>query len=168
MSRTQQILGLGIVLALAMGFGFAAWRMTGSSQVAACEACGRAIHTNMRTVAFVGDKREVFCCPTCALSAGAQTHEPVRFEQLADYETGHPLRPADAYAVEGSDLIPCVRSHQMLNREGQPVPMDFDRCSPSIIAFGNQTSAERFASEHGGEVDKFLQVVAKPAASSRH
>ena len=110
MSRTQQILGLGIVLALAMGFGFAAWRMTGSSQVAACEACGRAIHTNMRTVAFVGDKREVFCCPTCALSAGAQTHEPVRFEQLADYETGHPLRPADAYAVEGSDLVEGVNS----------------------------------------------------------
>lgn len=168
MSRTQQILGLVIVLAFALGLGYAAWRMTGSSQVVACEACGRAIHASMRTVAFVGDKREVFCCPTCALSAGTQTHKPVRFEQLADYETGHPLRPADAYAVEGSDLIPCVRSHQMLNRDGQPVPMDFDRCSPSIIAFGNQTSAERFASEHGGEVDKFLQLVAKPAASPRH
>jgi hypothetical protein len=168
MSRTQQILGLVIVLAFALGLGYAAWRMTGSSQVVACEACGRAIHASMRTVAFVGDKREVFCCPTCALSAGTQTHKPVRFGQLADYETGHPLRPADAYAVEGSDLIPCVRSHQMLNRDGQPVPMDFDRCTPSIIAFGNQTSAERFASEHGGEVDKFLQLVAKPAASPRH
>ena len=155
MSRTQQILGLVIVLAFALGLGYAAWRMTGSSQVVACEACGRAIHASMRTVAFVGDKREVFCCPTCALSAGTQTHKPVRFGQLADYETGHPLRPADAYAVEGSDLIPCVRSH-------------FDRCTPSIIAFGNQTSAERFASEHGGEVDKFLQLVAKPAASPRH
>ena len=116
----------------------------------------------------MGQKREVFCCPTCALSAGAQTHEPVRFEQLADYDTGHELPPVDAYAVEGSDLIPCVRSHQMLNRDGQPVPMDFDRCSPSIIAFANQTSAERFASEHGGEADRFLRLVAKPLANPVH
>lgn len=168
MSRTQQILGLGIVLAFALGLGYAGWRMTSSSQVDTCQACGRAVHANMRTVAFVGNSREVFCCPTCALSAGAQTHEPVRFERLSDYETGHRLLPADAYAVEGSDVIPCVRSHQMLNRDGQPVPMDFDRCSPSIIAFANRNSAERFASEHGGEVARFLQVVARPAANARH
>ncbi len=139
--------------------------MWNPSQVAACQACGRTIHANMRTVALVGSRREVFCCPTCALSAGAQMHEPVRFEQLADYETGHPLPPADAYAVEGSDVIPCIRSHEMLNRDGQPVPMDFDRCSPSIIAFAKRTSAERFSSEHGGKVEKFLQIVARPAES---
>jgi NosL len=168
MSRTQQTVGLVIVLAFALGIGYAGWRMRSISQVEACEACGRAIHTNMRTVAFVGQKREVFCCPTCALSAGAQTHESVQFEQLADYNTGNELRPGDAFAVEGSDLVPCVRSHQMINRDGQPVPMDFDRCSPSIIAFANQTAAERFASEHGGEVARFLQLVAKPVASPVH
>ena len=168
MSRTQQILGLGIVLVFALGLGYAGWRMRSTSQMDVCQACGRAVHANMRTVASLADKREVFCCPTCALSAGAQTHEPVRFEQLADYDTGHLLRPADAFAVEGSDLIPCVRSHQMLNREGQPVPMDFDRCSPSIIAFAKRTSAERFASEHGGQVGVFLQIVAHPATTAQH
>ncbi len=166
MSRTQQILGLGIVLAFALGLGYAGWRMRSSSQVAVCQACGRAIHANMRTVAFLGDKREVFCCPTCALSAGAQTHEPVRFDQLADYDTGHALRPDDAFAVEGSDVIPCVRSHEMLNRDGQPVPMDFDRCSPSIIAFAKRAAAESFASEHGGHVGVFLQIVARPLVVS--
>jgi hypothetical protein len=166
MSRTQQILGLGIVLVFALGLGYAGWRMSSSSQMDVCQACGRAVHANMRTVAFLGDKREVFCCPTCALSAGAQTHQPVRFEQLADYETGHALRPADAFAVEGSDVVPCVRSHEMLNRDGQPVPMDFDRCSPSIIAFAKRSSAEKFASEHGGQVGVFLQIVGRPAVGS--
>jgi hypothetical protein len=121
----------------------------------------------MRTVAFLGDKREIFCCPTCALSAGVQMHQPVRFERLADFETGHVLRPADAYAVEGSDEIPCIRSHQMLNSEGQPVLLDFDRCSPSIISFASRTAADRFASEHGGEVGKFLDIVARPLTSFR-
>ncbi len=168
MSRGKQILGLGIVLAFALGLGYVGWRIRKGAQVEACLACGRAIHANMRTVAFLGDKRELFCCPTCALSAGAQTHQTVRFEQLADYETGHPLRPADAIAVEGSDVIPCVRSHQMLNRDGQPVSMDFDRCSPSIIAFANRTSAERFASEHGGRAEAFLRAVAQPATNPGH
>lgn len=168
MSRGKQIIGLGIVLVFALGLGYAGWRMRRTSQVDVCQACRRPVHANMRTIAFLGDRREVFCCPTCALSAGAQTHQPVRFEQLADYDTGHPLRPADAIAVEGSDVIPCVRSHEMLNRDGQPVPMEFDRCSPSIIAFAKRTAAERFASEHGGRVEAFLQVVAQPATNTRH
>lgn len=121
----------------------------------------------MRTVAFVGSRREVFCCPTCALSEGVQTHEPVRFEQLADYETARALRPGDAFAVEGSNLILCVRSHQMLNRDGQVAPMDFDRCSPSIIAFANRAAAERFASEHGGNVGAFLQLAGQSAQAPR-
>ena len=168
MSRAQQILGLGIVLAFALGLGYAGWRMKSGADIVACQACRRAIHANMRTVAYVGDRREFFCCPTCALSAGAQMRQTVRFEQLADYETGHPLRPSDAFAVEGSNVIPCVRSHEMLNRDGQPVPMEFDRCSPSIIAFAKRTSAERFAGEHGGRVGRFPEIVAHPATSVQH
>ncbi len=164
MSRGQQLLGLGIVLAFAFGLGYAGWRMWNPSRVTACQACGRAVHANMRTIAFIGGKREVFCCPTCALSAGTQMHEPVRFAELADYDAGHVLRPADAYAVEGSDLIPCIHSHEMLNRDGQPVPMEFDRCSPSIIAFAKRASAEHFATEHGGQVATFLQIVSRRSA----
>ncbi len=163
-SRVQQSFGLAIVLAFALGLGYAGWRMWNPSRVTACQACGRAVQANMRTIAFIGSDQEVFCCPTCALSAGTQMHEPVRFTELADYETGHVLRPADAFAVEGSDVIPCVRSHEMLNRDGQPVPMEFDRCSPSIIAFATRASAEHFAAEHGGQVAMFLQIVSRRPA----
>jgi hypothetical protein len=166
MSRARQILGLGIVVVFALGLGYAGWRMTRSTQGELCQASGRPIHADMRTVAFVGEKRGVYCCPTCALTEGAQMHQAVRFEQVADYETGHPLRPADAFAVEGSGVIPCFRPHGMVNRDGQAVPIDFDRCSPSIIAFANLAAAERFASEYGGEAGKFLEIVARPLAKA--
>jgi hypothetical protein len=167
MNRRRQILGLGIMTSIAIGLGYAGWRLRSGEDATVCQACGRAIHANMRTIAFLGNKRELFCCPTCALSAGAQMRESVRFEQLTDYETEQPLRPADAFAVEGSDMIPCIRSHQMRNMDGQTVPMDFDRCSPSIIAFANQTAAARFASQYGGRVDSFLKIVAQPVTSPR-
>lgn len=165
MTRKQQVFGLSFVLALALGLGYAGLRLT-RSRAPVCQVCGRAIHKDMRTVAFVGDRRDVFCCPTCALSAGSQAHKTVRFEQLSDFETGRPLAPADAFAVEGSDIIPCVHTHEILDRDRQPAPVQFDRCSPSIIAFANRAAAERFASEHGGKVDTFLNFTARPASDS--
>jgi hypothetical protein len=56
----------------------------------------------------------------------------------------------------------------MRNRDGQPVPMAFDRCSPSIIAFANRAAAGRFAEDHGGTVDHFLDVVAHPQKTAAH
>lgn len=166
MNRSQQVLGVGILLAVVLGLGYAGWRMRSSQASAVCRVCGRMVHADMRTVAIVGAKREVFCCPTCALSAGTQLHEAVRFEQLSDYETGHPLLPAKAFAVAGSDVVPCVRTHQMLNPDGLPIPMAYDRCSPSIINFATRAAAERFAYEHGGRVDTFLHLTAAPALSA--
>ena len=169
MSRAQQTLGLSIVLAFALGLGYAGWRMVRTdSEGEICLTSGRPIHANMRTVAFVDNKRQVFCCPTCALSEGVQTHSTVRFEQIADSETGHPLRPIDAFAVEGSGVIPCLRPHELANRDGLVVPMDFDRCSPSIIAFSSRSSAEKFASEYGGRVDTLLQIVGHAATNKGH
>jgi hypothetical protein len=162
MTRVQRFAGLGIVLVAALGLGYATWRISAPSRMTVCELSGRPVHPNMRTVAFIGKSRKVLCCPTCALSAGAQTHQPVRFEQLADYETARAIRPEGAFAVKGSDVIPCDLPHnamrtEMLNPDGQPVPVVFDRCSPSIIVFAHRASAERFASQHGGQVGTFLE-----------
>lgn len=163
MTQAQRFVGLGVVLAAALGLGYAAWRVSAPSRITVCELSGRPIHPNMRTIAFIGNSRKVLCCPACALTAGAQTHQPVRFEELTDYETARPIRPENAFAVQGSDVIPCDLPHnalttEMLNPEGQPVPVVFDRCSPSILVFTNRASAERFASEHGGRAGTFLDL----------
>lgn len=168
MSPASKILGFTVLLLFVLGVSYAGWRIKTSSQMEICQVCNRAIHADMRTVAFVGGKREVFCCPTCALTAGVQMHAAVRFSELTDFESGEPLRPAAAYAVEGSNVVPCVRSHEMLNSEGLPVPKAFDRCSPSIIAFADRVSAERFAAKNGGEVDTFLYLTAHPVLPAMH
>jgi hypothetical protein len=173
LTRQQQFIGLGVVVAVAVGLGYAAWRLYSPSQITVCELSGRPIDANMRTIAYLGKNRKILCCPTCALSAAAQTHLPLHFERLTDYETSRPLRPEDAFAVEGSDAIPCERAHgtmttEMLNQDGQPVPIVFDRCSPSILAFASRASAERFAAGHGGRVGTFLEIIARPLPSPSH
>ena len=168
MSPASKLFGFTVLLLFVLGVGYAGWRVKRNSQAEICQVCNRAIHADMRTVAFVGGKREVFCCPTCALTAGVQMHAAIRFTQLTDFETGKALRPADAFAVEGSNVVPCVRSHEMLNSDGLPVPKAFDRCSPSIVAFASRASAERFAAENGGEIDTFLHLTARPVLSPAH
>jgi len=163
MTRAQRFAGLGVVVAAAFGLGYAGWRVSSLSRTTICELSGRPIHPNMRTIAFIGNSRKILCCPACALTAGAQTHQPVRFQQLTDYETTRPLRPEDAFAVQGSDLIPCdlphhVQTTEILTPEGRPVPVVFDRCSPSILVFANRASAEHLALEHGGHVGSFLEL----------
>jgi len=163
MTRAQRFIGLGVVLAAALGLGYAGWSVTSRSRTAICELSGRPIHPNMRTIAFIGNSRKILCCPACALTASAQTHQPVRFEQVVDFETAQPLRPEDAFAVQGSDVIPCdlphhVQTTEMLTPEGRPVPVVFDRCSPSVIVFANRASAEHFAQEHGGRAGSFLAL----------
>jgi hypothetical protein len=37
--------------------------------------------------------------------------------------------------------------------------MEFDRCSPSMLAFADLTAAKRFSQMHGGIVVPFAQVV---------
>jgi nitrous oxide reductase accessory protein NosL len=35
------------------------------------------------------------------------------------------------------------------------VHAQFDRCSPSILAFRDMKAAQAFVAEHGGQVDRF-------------
>jgi hypothetical protein len=165
-TRTQQFFGFAVVVAVLLGLGYAGLRAA-TSRAPVCEVCGRAIHRDMRTVALIGGRREVFCCPTCALSAGSQLHKEVRFESLSDFNTGRRLRPEDAFAVEGSNVIPCDRTHAIVNRDRQPAVEQFDRCSPSIVAFASRAAAERFASAHGGQVDTFRHLIAQPSPAVR-
>jgi hypothetical protein len=168
MSRTQKFCGVLVALVVGLGLAYAGWRVSAVSRAETCQACGRAVHADMRAVASVGDRRGVFCCPACALSQAAQLRRKIRFATVADYSTGKALSPADAFAVAGSGVVPCVRQHEMLNRDGLAVPMAFDRCSPSIIAFATRAAAEGFAAQHGGKIGTFQQLVAQRETVAAH
>ena len=153
-------LGAAVMLAVVLGLGYAGWRISRSSEPQVCQACSRPIHAHTRTVGLVGDRRELFCCPACALTAHDQTGRALRIVELTDYETNSPLSPSQAYMVRGSDVNTCAQQHGPVDPDKQPTVLHFDRCSPSLLAFVGRQAAARFAREHGGEVLSFSELAA--------
>ena len=123
-----------------------------------CEICQRPIHSNSLTVAEIGDRRQTFCCPACALASHAQGSQPQKVVELADYETGGRLAPREAYLVRGSDINPCARVRPLIDQDKEPHQVHYDRCSPSILAFAGKDTAAAFARAHGGTVMRFEEL----------
>ncbi len=163
MKRRGAWLGAASLVILFVGLGYAGWRAWRPSQAQLCQACSRPIHSHTRTVALVGSRRESFCCPACALTTHDQSGRPVKVVELTDFLTNSPLDPGEAYLVRASDVNMCARQHGPLGPDKQPTTVEFDRCSPSLLAFARKETATAFASEHGGEVLSFSQLAASYA-----
>lgn len=160
MKRTGVWLGVAFLLAALLGLGYAGWRTWRASEAQVCQACSRPIHSHTRTVGLVGNHRELFCCPACALTTHDQSGRAVRIVELTDYETNSALAPSQAYLVRGSDVNMCAQRHGPVDPDKQPTAVHFDRCSPSLLAFARQDAAARFAKAHGGDVLSFSDLAA--------
>ncbi len=147
------------VAVIATGLGYAAFRVYRSPQSEQCFACRRAIHAQSRTVAIDRGRARVFCCPACALTEHEQEGKPVRITELTDFLTGAKLAPDGAFIVKGSDVNLCAHPHELIGADKRPADVQYDRCSPSMLAFGRRTDAEAFTREHGGEALPFAEVV---------
>jgi hypothetical protein len=115
----------------------------------------------MRTVAIVDGKARVFCCLACALSEHQQEGKLVRVTELTDFVTGARLSPNDACIVRGGDVNMCVRTHALMNADKRSADLQYDRCSPSLLAFGRKEEATQYAREHGGEVLLFSDIASE-------
>lgn len=98
------------------------------------------------------------CCLSCALSYGRQTSKPVTILSVTNHETGKPLQPDTATFVVGSDVSPCTHGAQQLRIEGEALPVQWDRCLPSILAFASRASADAFHTQHGGTLRGFQEL----------
>lgn len=98
------------------------------------------------------------CCLSCALSYGRQTSKAVTILSVTNHETGKPLQPDSATFVVGSDISPCTHDAQQLRLEGEAVPVQWDRCLPSILAFASAASADTFHVQHGGTLRSFREL----------
>lgn len=154
MKKVTGILGLAVLFSAAVAAGYAGWHVYSTSHEAICDVCMRTIHVHSRTVAEIDGRAEEFCCPMCALTASRQSGAAVRFLEFTNYVNHEPLAPEDAYLVRGSDVNPCMEQEDesIWDQEGQSVPMQFDRCSPSILAFSTPQIAQEFVEIHGGEM----------------
>jgi hypothetical protein len=88
-----------------------------------------------------------------------QEGKPIRVTELTAFLSGAKLLPDHAFIVKGSDVNMCARSHEMMSADKREASIHFDRCSPSLIAFGERSEAAEFARQHGGEVAPFSEIV---------
>jgi hypothetical protein len=147
-----------VVAVVVAGLGYAAFRAYSSSQAEQCYACQRPIHAHSRTVAMVNGKARVYCCPACALSEHEQDGKPIHVTELTDFATGAKLSPDAAFLVKGSDINMCAHTHELTDADKRSADLQYDRCSPSLLAFGQRSAAEEFARAHGGKVAPFSEI----------
>ena len=149
-----------VMIAIAAGLGYVGYLTYRGPLGEQCYACQRAIHAHSRTVGLVNGRARVFCCPACALSEHEQEGKPIRVTELTSFLTGARLAPATAFLVKGSDVNMCAQTHELTDADKRSANVQFDRCSPSMLAFATRDEATQFAREHGGEVLPFREIVA--------
>jgi hypothetical protein len=50
-----------------------------------------------------------------------------------------------------------------MDADKRPAEVQYDRCIPSMLAFGRRADAAKFVQEHGGQVLPFTDVAAQYA-----
>lgn len=170
MSRGSKIVGILVLVAVAAGLGAVAWRMTGGADAETCAACSRVIHVHTRTVAKLDGRTHTYCCLACAISEHHQTHQPVELLAINDFESGQSLQPQQAFIVRGSRINHCLDMEPAPRVEevGHPAHKEFDRCAPSMIAFGTPSAAARFAAKNGGVVLTFHELAQQTGLLAAH
>ncbi len=158
MARSSTVVGILLLVIAGTGLLYVGWQTMSSAAEAVCSVCGRPVHTESRTDGVVDGQAQTFCCAACALRAQQQTGSDVMVSGLYDYDSGKTLAPGAAYVVVGSAINLCMREHFLMDAHKEASGMQFDRCSPSILAFSSQAAAERFRSEHGGVVQPFTEL----------
>ena len=153
-NATETIVFLALLAAVG-GLIYTAWQWREGSRSDNCRVCRRQLHAGSQVVALQEGRKEAFCCPTCAVTFGRQAGQAVTVVEVTDFETGSRIAPADAYAVQGSDVNLCRQHPVLTDSQKQPASMQFDRCSPSVLAFSSRQAAETFSREHGGRLLSF-------------
>jgi hypothetical protein len=147
---SRKILAIVAVLLLAIG-GYGVWRW---SQPDLCEVCERPIHPGMHyTIETNGGHETVTCCPRCGLRLQSRMDPSSILNVWAvDYDTRKQIDARKAFYVEGSAVHECCSETPRRNLEGDRYDLQWDRCLPSLVAFGSRDEAQAFRGEHGGEI----------------
>lgn len=158
---TEKAAGLGLTVLVAFGItmGYTGWKVRSSFATSICGHCGRPSVSRGRTIGVdIGNAKKAFRCPACALTAGYRRGRALQIVEFTDYNTKQRVSPEEAYLVYGSDVRFCARDQILRDPYGLPAPIEFDGCTPSIVAFAGNEAARNFVREHGGTVFRFHQV----------
>lgn len=155
------ILGLGAVLVI-----LGAWYLLTQRQAKVCPFSGREIYPQTRALVTVGGRKYETCCVRCAIIEARQTGKPLRVLKVADFATSKLLNPNKAWFVEGSNVNLCMSMSPAAKSPSRESVLlrEFDRCSPSALAFSSEKQARAFIAVHGGVLRRLedLQRESKP------
>ncbi len=132
-----------------------------SGEARFCEQCGRAECRNLSfDVRLQNGSLVQTCCPRCALHYLARPHPAVASLAVKDFDTAERIDATRAIYVEGSDVSPCAATAGSPPRDerGCCLKTEYDRCLPSLLAFGSKAKAETFARAHGGALTTFAEL----------
>jgi hypothetical protein len=151
--------GALLVAALAAG---GLW-VTRKTQPNRCPICAREIHRTTEAVIELGGKPQHVCCVRCALSLSRQLGRPVRLITVTDFLSARPLRPSEAYYVDGTRVVLCERHEPLMDQSKHAIPREFDRCEPSVFAFASRADAQAFSRDNGGVVVRLDELMKEGA-----
>ena len=161
MKRATEKIVLPVLLIVAGGLTYAAWQWGMGARSDSCRVCQRHIHAGSQVVALREGRQEAFCCPTCVITLGRQSGQAVTVVEITDFETGSKVAPDEAFVVQGSDVNLCMQHPVLTDSQKQSASMQFDRCSPSVLAFSSHRAADAFRQEHGGRLLRFQDLTSK-------
>lgn len=168
--KTRKIAMVGLVVLLGLIGGLSAQRLSHwwtAPRPGYCPICQRHEHgQSVVRLQAEGEGVTEVCCLSCALNYERQTSKAVTIVSVTDHETGKPLDPEGATLVVGSDVSPCIHDAGQLRLAGEALPVRWDRCLPSILAFASPEVAEAFRSRYGGRVRSLRQLRGEAATLS--
>lgn len=125
-----------------------------------CQVCERGMHPGVTYRLELASSNEDACCPRCGIHYQFE-HPGIAKRALAtDLSSGRFIAADTAYYVEGGDISHCTMHATPVVRQPQGVSVrDYDRCLPSLVAFGSREDAENYQKQHGGEVLDYAQAM---------
>lgn len=144
------IIGLAVI-------GIGAWLvfLVQSGQIATgnpvCFVCQRPLHPSQTFLVLSQNGRERrACCPRCGLRFVIESNG--KPSQATDFSNGKLIPAESAFYLEGSDLMQCCGSTTMRADAGIVCETHYDRCLPSLVAFGTLANARAYQQAEGGRL----------------
>ena len=134
-----------------------------SRMAPACAFCERPTGqaTSYRIKLSFGRTREA-CCARCGIRYQKERPGAARAALARDFGTERKIDARRAVYVEGSDYAhsnPRMIAH---DQEARCFVLCYDRCCPSLVAFADHRSAERFVAVHSGTLRSFDHLLQEP------
>lgn len=159
--NSRRIVLTGILLIVAGAAVFGWFRFVVHPTPVVCGYCNRPLHKNSMVTAEIAGKKTEACCARCAITEANQQHKSIRLIEVHDYQSGKGISPGGAWFVEGSRVNACTHDMTRMGENKDMQDMTFDRCSPGTLAFARKPDADAFATQNGGNVLSFEQLMSE-------